>query len=423
MKKVVFITLLTFLSVFIYSQNMNFVETENYKIYSQISWVHASETGKMLDGYFNFFNSYFHFDPALNKYKMKVKIFKDKAAFDSYLSSIIPEKKDYFVFLQYNNPEKNELVCFYSNTEEYLKFLSHYGFIHFIKTFIKNPPLWIQKGFAIYFENCKFMPETNTVEFIANTDWLYTLKKYISNTKSKTGDSIIPFSSFLTMNIKDANNNTNIFHAQSWGLVNFLLNSNSKTYNRIIWDTISALSPEAEKVTNEVNIAKKAFNWVEEYSLMQDFFNFVNINKTYPELIQDGINYYNTSDYSNAEKTFSSAISIKKDDHIPYYYLGLISYAKSDYKMAEYYYETAIQMGGVVAVNRYALGVNAYADGRYTDAIKQLALAYKSDPVNFGNKSLELILKINREQPENYMPIILAAGITQNEINSFQGVY
>ncbi|HAK46885.1 MAG TPA: hypothetical protein DCO79_13330, partial [Spirochaeta sp.] len=158
MKKLLFCAVFILLTVFIFAQDMNLIESNYYKIYSEVSVGHAAETAEILDSYFEFYNNYFHFDTTDLSYKMKVKVFKDKDKFDEYLSDIIPEEKSSFVFLQYNQPDKNELVCYYSDENSYARYLAHHGFMQFLKTFVPNPPLWMQKGFAIYFEESYYSP-------------------------------------------------------------------------------------------------------------------------------------------------------------------------------------------------------------------------------------------------------------------------
>ncbi len=417
MKKLIFCVVIILLSVFVYSQDMNLIESEYYKIYSEVSVSHAAETAEVMDAYFNFYNNYFHFSMDNLSYKMKVKIFKDKPTFDNYLSEIIPDKKNSFVFLQYNKPDKNELVGYFSEDGSYDTFLAHHGFMQFLKTFIPNPPLWMQKGFAIYLEECRYSPEAKVVEYKENLNWLFTLEKYISNTEAESENSIIPFPTLLTMNVENANSSIDIFYAQSWGLVHFLINSSDNAYNRVIWDSIKTLNPDYDRTNNEVAIIKNAFEWVNKNEFAKDFITYVDMIKTFPDLVQEGMDLYSKGDLSLSERIFINALSMKDDHPVPYYYLGLIYYAQGDYMMADYYYQTAIQMGGEEAITYYALGVNSYADKHFEEAINNLVKSYKKSPETYGEKSVELMLQIDKEQPGFVAEYLTTLGISQEEIN------
>ena len=423
MKKLVFCVFFILLAVFIYSQDMNLIESDYYKVYSEVSVGHAAETAEILDAYFDFYNNYFHFNQESLSYKMKVKVFKDKISFDDYLSDIIPDKKTSFVFLQYNQPDKNELVCYFSDDESYSKYLAHHGFMQFLKTFVPNPPLWMQKGFAIYFEDSYYSPEIKKVEYKENLSWLFTLKKYINNTAEGYENSIIPFPTLLTMNVENANSSIDVFYAQSWGLVHFLLNSTNNAYNRIIWDSIQTLSPDYDRKNNEVAIVKNAFEWVGKNEFSKDFVSYIERIKTFPDLVEDGMEYYSEGDLSMAERTFISALSMRDDHPVPYYYLGLIYYAERDYMMAEYYYETAIQMGGEEGISYYALGVNAYADNRFEEAIDSLVSSYKDDPDFYGEKAVSLMVQMDKEQPGFVTNYLETLGISQSEIDAALGSF
>ena len=416
MKRLLFCAVFILLSVFIFAQDMNLIESDYYKIYSEVSVGHAAETAEILDAYFNFYNMYFHFDETALSYKMKVKIFKDKDTFDDYLADIIPEEKNSFVFLQYNQPDKNELICYYSEDATYSKYLAHHGFMQFLKTFIPSPPLWMQKGFAIYFEDCYYSPEEKAVEYKENLDWLFTLKKYINNTVEGYENSIIPFPTLLTMNVENANASIDVFYAQSWGLVHFLLNSTDNSYNRILWDSIKSLSPDKDRKNNEVAIIKDAFEWVGKNAFSSDFIKYIDRIKTFPDLVQDGMDYYAEGDLSMAERTFINALSMRDDHPVPYYYLGLIYYAEHDYMMAEYYYQTAVQMGGEEGITYYALGVNAYADNRFEESVDSLVKSYRADPDFYGEKSVALMVQMDKEQPGFVTTYLETLGISEAEI-------
>ena len=100
-----------------YGQSGAFQEaaSNHYRVFSEISLTHAQETADMLDACMTLYNNYLHFDLTKLSTKLRVRIFANKSNFDTYLASIPSlqgQKIDTFVYLQYNDLTKSELVGF-----------------------------------------------------------------------------------------------------------------------------------------------------------------------------------------------------------------------------------------------------------------------------------------------------------------------
>ena len=401
MKKIICILLVLFLFVIpSFSQTMEMAESNNYRVYSEISEENAVFVATAMDEYFDLYNRYFHFDANTLDSKLQIRIFDSKEGFDSYLSSIIEGTSTSYVFLQYKNTKKSELVIYLiDDIEKMTKTLIHHGFVQFIKTFIAQPPLWLQKGFAIYFERSLYNNEDNTAMFRNNLDWAITLKKYIAaDRKDPLNQKLFPISDLLSIDTSFANKNINVFYAESWGLVSFLINSKYQEYNRILWDAISAMKPDASKSENESAIMKSAFKWINNNTFITDFYYYAESIKTFNELVQDGIKSYTNESFDEAERIFITAMLLEEDNHIPYYYLGLINYARKDYSMAEYYYHSTVEMGGDPDLAYYALGVNSYANNNSEDSIFYLS---KVGPGEYLEKSAELLASLTEDSEES----------------------
>ena len=176
------VILFCFALTFSFAQTGAFQEaaSDHYRVFSEVSLAHAQETADMLDAYLNFYNTYLHFDTNDLSAKLKVRIFANKTNFDSYLSTLIPQKRDSFVYLQYKDLAKSELLGFYLDDSSFQKAVVHHGFIQFLKAFIPNPPLWLQKGFAVYIEKSTYDEENQTVDFVDNLVWVKTMKNIIN---------------------------------------------------------------------------------------------------------------------------------------------------------------------------------------------------------------------------------------------------
>ncbi len=365
--------------------------SDHYRVFSEVSLTHAQETADMLDEYLELYNKYMHFDIEELPAKLRVRVFANKTNFDSYLASIIPQQRDSFVFLQYQDVAKSELLGYHTEEESFRRSLAHHAFIQFLKAYIPNPPLWMQKGFAVFFEKSTYNSSIPEVEFKENLAWVRTLKSIVNESSSV---ELINLDELLTINVETANTNIEAFYAEAWALVSFLYNSDLKEYNRMLWDSISALDAESSISQNANTIKNDVFSWVTLQQFYADFQDHLATVKTFAELVRDGMAYYGEGKYDQAQKAFLKAIDRNESHDIPYYYLGLINYTREEFTLAEYYYLTAQQMGGDLGLTYYALGVNAYANNRFEDAKRFLQQAQDADPFAYGEKSQNLLNKI-----------------------------
>jgi len=354
-----------------------------------------------MEAYFTLFNSYFHFDPATLQAKLKVQVYSSQTDFNSYLSQIIPGQRDSFVYLQYSDPARSVLVGFHGqNPDTFQTQLVHHGFVQFLKSFIPNPPLWLQEGFAVYFEKSTYDSAKDAAVYHPNLGWIPSLQQGVSDFVSNKTDAVIAPESLLTIDASEANKKIQSFYAESWGLVSFLLNSDNKQYNRLLWDAIDALKPDATVAQNETAIQTNALSWVGVTDLEQGFKDYIDSVRTFPQLVQDGMKAYSAGDAKSAESDFTRAVALDSSSYIPYYYLGLIHYARKDYYLAEQYFQTSLQMGGNAGLVNYALGVTAYADNRMSDAKKFLGQAASLTDSTYKDQANSLLDRINSQSAQ-----------------------
>ena len=128
------------------------------------------------------------------------------------------------------------------------------------------------------------------------------------------------------------------------------------------------------------------FAWVDSDELIQEFVTYVGDRRSFRTLVQDGIDQYASGDLGSAEESFVTAVQLREDNFIPYYYLGLINYDRQN--------KEALDKGATEALTYYALGVNAYADNRFDDAIEFLELTMELDPASYENKAQQLLDRI-----------------------------
>lgn len=398
MKRFLFILSVAFLSTATFAQfSDKVVESKYYQIYFQENEKEAALIAQKLDAYFDFYNNYFHFDASAMTNRLKVKILDSKQAYVDYVSTAtsITNPVSSFLFIQYKDAAKSELIGYGKDNPEFEDTLSHYSFIQFFRNFINNPPLWIEKGFAVYFGKSFYSTSKNSIVYKENLTWLNTLKSFLD----AENPSLIDLNTLFEMNNEEVQKNSDLFYAQSWGLVKFLIENQQAVYNRVIWDSINKLKPNVTKKENEQN-AKQAFAWLDSARFSKDFYETITALKTFPQLVDSGIALYEKEDYSNAKIALIKAIAMEDKNYIPYYYLGLIHYNTEDYAMADFYYNSAIQMNGDKAICYYALGVNAFAEQNYEKSVKCLktAVVYSSDYKEKSDKIIDNIRTILRLQ-------------------------
>ena len=404
MKKAILVLIVLFLGGLLCAEPSYLAKSSYYRVYSDVSTTHAQEMADKLDAYFLFYSRYFHFNPTKLNGKLTFKIFDQKGSFNRYLTGIGLERRDTFVFLQYSSPEKNELVGFIEeDTENFHAYLAHYTLIQYLKSFVANPPIWMQLGFAIYFEKVRYDPDKKGILYEENLDWLNPLKKsFVGIQKDDQNYQVSELLRLLTQDPATMAQEIEKVYARSWGLVYFLMTTQKRSYNRILWDALSMLDPVAARQDNETAVMNFAFGWINRKQILTDFALFIANTKTFPELLAQGRNYYTVRDYDKAEDSFLRALTLKKNEAAPFYYLGLIQYARKGYTNAKEYYEQALTRGAGEGLTYYAMGINAYAAGQMTDAKIYLQNSFKADPEGaYSEQAIDLLTRIEaQESPE-----------------------
>ena len=393
MRKPGLFVLLTALTVSLSAQTSTFAEyeTDHYRVLSELGEEHAEATAEKLEALLGLYNEYLHFDLDELPVRLRARFFTSKDRYDTYLNRVIETTRDDFVYLHYTDLAKSELVGYDMDAESFDVSLKHQGFIQVLRAFVPNPPLWLREGFAVYFEEVEFDDELERAVYRENLAWLETLQSIVDGT---AGVEPILLSEMLRLSVDEAREQIEVFYPQAWGMVSFLLNSANRDYNRIIWDSISALEPDASLQENSQAVLDGAFRWEEEQLIVDAFVSYAGDRKSFRTLVQDGIEQYSAEDLAAAEESFVTALKLREDNFIPYYYMGLINYDRKNYSLADFYYKEALDRGASEALTYYALGVNAYADNRFDDAVGYLEQTVTLDPAAYEDKATQLIERI-----------------------------
>ncbi len=366
-------------------------ESEHYSVRSVISAEQAQETAERLEAYLGIFNQYFRFDLVNAKIKLKVRIFSEKEKYDAFLKKLINETRDEFVYLHYSDRNRSELVGFVDASAGLDKpSVTHQSFVQFLRAFVPNPPLWVREGFAVYFESISYDIATKNASKLENLAWLETIKELSYG--SRVAEAL-PLDKLLTLGVDEARSSIQVFYPQAWGLVNYLANSTNKAHNRVLWDALSGLSAEASLAENSTLVISKAFAWEKPEVLSESYVSYLKELKTFRELVLEGIEFYSAGKAKEAESSFTKALALQDNNHIPYYYLGLINYDTARYAAAEQFYTQALAKGADAALTNYALGVNAFADNRF-EISKQFLTATIGSDASYQEKVNEILQRI-----------------------------
>jgi tetratricopeptide (TPR) repeat protein len=359
----------------------------HYQVASDRGEPRALEVARTMEAAYALFSDTFHPEPVAPAAGLRVRIFGAKADYDAYLQGLIGETRPDFVYVSYRDPARSELVGFERPAAELNRSLLHYGLIQFLSILQPSTPLWLAEGAAAYLEastlqDGRFVWQPNYV-------WLDALKGQLSG-----GQARLPISELLTVDKARAAREINTFYPAAWGLVHFLAQSPEKRYNRLLWDSMSAVQPAATLAENSARVAQRAFAWVDGVSLQRDFAAFIMGIRTFGDLLKEGTEDFTAGRLEEAEKALNAAMALRPDSYTPYYYLGLISYQRKNYGRAAELYTRSMELGIEPALIQYALGVNAFADKKYAEAGVYLKKAKELDPKAYGEKADSLLKRI-----------------------------
>jgi hypothetical protein len=356
-----------------------------YQVFSQLGGGDADTLARELDMRFNEYNRLFHFDPRRLHIPLRARIFADKAAYDSYVSSRLGRTRDGAVYLHYTQPEQRELVVLRGSPDEAVM-IAHQSFIQFFRAFVSSPPAWMREGFSIYFNTLGFDTQTQGLTYRENLTWLDTVKNL--------GTAAPPLESIFLADIRGSPDH---FQGLSWALVSFFLNSGNMDYFRTLVESFMVLSDSAPAASNAEAVFNHITRWIEAEVLGNDFRAYLAGRKTLAEYIDAGQEAHAAGDREGAETNFLMARDLRPAHFAPYYYLGLLAYEGKAYDQAESFYRAALQYGADQALIQYARGINAASAGRPTDAINLLEEAATASPERYGDRAAGIISQLRQE--------------------------
>ncbi|MDR1398585.1 MAG: hypothetical protein LBJ41_01490 [Treponema sp.] len=381
------------------SPGMVQVNSEHYQVFADSGSADVALLSKELESRFALYNRIFHFNSQTVVFPLKVRAYKDKKAYDDYVSLRLNGTRAGAVYLHYNQADLRELVLHRGSAEEERMF-PHQAFIQYLRAFIPYPPAWLREGFAIYFNTLKFDAGTNTTNsadlpgralvssgltYEENLTWLELVKSLGSKAPS--------LEAILRADIDGIPEPAEYFPSLAWSLVSFLMNAEKDYYyTRILFESFMVLSGSSSSVANSESVLNHILSWTDLNTLMRDYKTYIDSRKTFTELLTEGQQAYKNKDSSRAEAAFLSAHRQKPTHYAPYYYLGLLAYEAKNFDQAEQYYRSALQYGGNTGLISYARGINAIAAGHTAEA-KPLLEQAAADP-EYEERAQALIARL-----------------------------
>jgi tetratricopeptide (TPR) repeat protein len=368
-------------------------ESAHYRVSVETSQSQADEVARRMEAALRLANDIFHFDLALLPAKMRVRLFRDEAAFNAYLKPITAQTRTDFVFLAYPDPEKSELLCFPRAEKAFSASLIHQAVVQLCRSYIQNMPLWMREGVAAYLEASVWDAKNSLYLLRPNLVWLEPLRAAV---RGET--ALVPLADLLMFTREAAQAELEIFYPEAWGLVYFLANSDDRAHNRILWDAITCLGATASLEDNSQAVRTRVFGWLGADRVFQDFKAYVLSMKNANDLAREGADRYAQGDLDGAETALLASVDLDPSGSVALYYLGLVAYGRTDYAKAEDWYLRAYEAGAGAGLINYALGVNAFAAGKYDTATKYLRLARDADPSAYAEKVDALLTRLEGQR-------------------------
>ncbi len=344
----------------------------------------------------NHFNSVFRFSPDTSRVTNTIRILGSREEFDTYLQTRIGDTRDDYIFLKYSRPDLSELVLYTTAIPASGDFpfagpsLNRQLFLQYLYSHVSEPPLWIRDGFQARFEQLVWDAASGEVRLEDTAAWLESVKRLRSS--PSTSLSISQILASVTGSYETAR-----LYPLSWAVVTFLATSEDPEYQRLLWESLTVLETAApynreNQQENTTRIQARFFRFLNQQKIEDDFSRWLSGQRTFNELMQDGVSAYNSGNYSQARTSLMKATVRSGRDPMLNYYLGLVAYAEKDYPTADAWYQKALEYGADRSTVNWALALSAYSDKRFAEARIYLETARTLNPARYKER-VESLLK------------------------------
>ncbi len=370
------------------------LETDHYSIEYPEGFQGMEEASRGFEAIRSSFDELFRF--AGGGSLGKVLVLADKAAYDEYLAGIIGTPRNQYLFLKYADPEASRLVLYPAQGKSgYAAFsgpdLNRQLLLQYLYRRINEPPLWIREGFQAYFENLVYDPSSGTLSTGGYSPWLETAKNLASDgSRYLSPEDVL---SALAAQYESA-----AFYPQAWSLVKFFLSTERGDYLRFLHESFVLLDSAGGEGRNLLSQAENTDLVLERFARFtgpsgaeRDFTLWLERQKTYAQMVQEGMDAYSAGSWAQARASFAAAFAVHPEDPMPLYYRGLTEYAAKEYAEADRWYKKALEAGAEPSTVNWALGLSAMAEGRNAEARAYLTTAKTANPARYGERADKLL--------------------------------
>lgn len=370
------------------------LETDHYALEYPQGFQGIEEASRGFEAIRLSFDGLFRF--AESGSRAKVLILEDKASYDEYIAGVIGAARNQYLFLKYPDSEASHLVLYPAQGKTgYAAFagpdLNRQLLLQYLYQRVNEPPLWIREGFQAYFENLAYDPASGTVSTGSYSPWLETAKTLASDASRYLAPEALL--SALAAQYESA-----VFYPQAWSLVKFCLSTERGDYLRFLHEAFVLLDTAGGKGRNILTQAENTELVRERFLRLlgpsrgeEDFTLWLERQKTYAEMVQEGMDAYSSGSWAQARSSFAAAFAVHPEDPMPLYYRGLTEYAAKEYAEADRWYMKALEAGAEPSTVNWALGLSAIAEGRTADAKKYLNTAKEANPARYGERADKML--------------------------------
>lgn len=332
-------------------------------------------------------------------YECRVTVLPDRKAFDAYLSSLIGETRNQFVFLKYSRPDMSELVLYpQKDLSGYEAFagpsLNRQLMLQFLYSYTLEPPVWIRDGFQAWAERLVWNRDTGKVSESDYSPWIESARVLRSDPSRKL--SIGNILSAVT-----GSYDTTQLYPQAWAFVSFILSDNRNEVRRFLHESFYILqgdghynSAAQSELTRRI---QERWGRVQpDDNLESAFDQWLSTRMTFSEMVQSGVSEYNAGRNAQALQLLLQARAIRPEDPLLTYYLGLVEYAEGNYAEAENWYIQSLSFGAEASTVNWALGLNYLSLGREKEAIACLEAASQNNPDRYALRVEQLLKSLRK---------------------------
>lgn len=290
----------------------------------------------------------------------EIVILKSLDSYNEYLTTMGIENREDYIFIHYKN--QHSKVVIYQSKEISEISLKHHLVLQYVDHFTSGAPYWFTLGLATYFESSNLNRWVNTLRRSSNKEKIFT--SLLKGSK----ENIKPYS--------------------SWILIDYLIKTENKEHNRLLWDTLSYL-----KYNNDDSKEKTIIDNFKKQNLDSSIFNYLESIKGYEDYMNTAVEFYQNKEYQKAVFDFKNATLLESNNFSPEYYLGLCYSGLKQYSEAYSHFSLSLDKGAPKDIVYYSIGINFFTNKEFVQAKKYLT---KLEDKMYQNMAQEVLNEIEK---------------------------